>query len=279
MARLLVWFGVLLCVAAAEAQDLSRRSFTEKVAAALSARLAPRIVAVAGDLAITIKAPDGGETSLSLVNLYGDYARDPSKLNAIVEVYVAGLASQVPKRLEPTRIVPVMKDRQWFEETQRQLAERGGKLQLRHDEFAADLVIVYAEDTASRTRYLLSDEDIGVPPAELRRLAVDNLARILPKIEMRRHDDTFAMITAGADYGASLLLFDDIWSGGQIKFDGDIVVAAPAKDVVLVTGSQNHDGVAAVRKIAAGIAGQNRYRLTETLFVYRDGRFMKFEQK
>jgi uncharacterized protein YtpQ (UPF0354 family) len=55
------------------------------------------------------------------------------------------------------------------------------------------------------------------------------------------------MITAGGDYEASLLLFDDIWSGGQIKVEGDIVVAVPAKNVLLITGSQNRKGLAAAR--------------------------------
>ena len=47
------------------------------------------------------------------------------------------------------------------------------------------------------------------------------------------------MLKAGGDYEASLLLFDDIWRDGQVKVDGDIVVAVPAKDVLLVTGSNN----------------------------------------
>jgi uncharacterized protein YtpQ (UPF0354 family) len=122
----------------------------------------------------------------------------------------------------------------------------------------------------------MANEDTGVERAALRALAVDNLKRLLPKVEMRAHDDVFSMISAGGDYEASLLLFDDIWSSGQITVNGDIVVAIPAKDVLLVTGSRNRKGLEAVRKLTAEFAAKERYRLTESLFVFRKGRFVKF---
>ena len=84
------------------------------------------------------------------------------------------------------------------------------------------------------------------------------------------------MMTAGGDYEASLLLFDDIWRGGKIKMNGDIVVAVPAKDVLLITGSNNRKGIAAVRELAAKYKAESRYEITDTLFVYRNGRFVKF---
>ena len=58
--------------------------------------------------------------------------------------------------------------------------------------------------------------------------------------------------------------------------DGDIVVAVPAKDVVLITGSKSRKGIAHVREVAAKLKAESRYQLTDTLFVYRDGRFTRF---
>ena len=45
------------------------------------------------------------------------------------------------------------------------------------------------------------------------------------------------------------------------------------------TGSQNRNGLAALRTLAAKFVSENRYRLTDTLFVYRDGRFQRFGRK
>jgi uncharacterized protein YtpQ (UPF0354 family) len=54
------------------------------------------------------------------------------------------------------------------------------------------------------------------------------------------------------------------------------VVAVPARDVLLVTGSRNRTGLKKVRELAAKYVAEGRYELTDMLFVYRDGRFSKF---
>ena len=166
--------------------------------------------------------------------------------------------------------MPVISDRPWLAQLRDIFIKQDASQQPVFDDFNNELVVVYAEDSNSRTRYLSSSERIDIPRSELRRLAIDNLMRVMPKIEMRQHDDAFAMITSHPDYGE--LLVDDIWSGGQIKVDGDTVVAVPAKDVILVTGSRNRKGLKAVRSIAHELA-QGRYGLIDTLFVYRGGKF------
>jgi uncharacterized protein YtpQ (UPF0354 family) len=281
----IVLLALVACLSGASAvrAEPNAASFTQEVAQALTRALPARTVTVTRDLQLAIKEADGTQTTLSLANLFGDYQRDPARFAAIVEVYVSALSAPKPAsgggepaRLNRTRIVPLVKDRQWLDDNHRGLKASGITQEHVFDELNAELVVVYAEDSANRVRYLMSTEDIGVDRRELRKLAVDNLSRMLPKVEMRQHGDDFAMISAGGDYEASLLLLDDIWSGGQMKVNGDIVVAIPAKDVLLVTGSRNRKGLSAVRKLATEFAGQQRYRLTETLFVYRNGGFVKF---
>jgi uncharacterized protein YtpQ (UPF0354 family) len=110
----------------------------------------------------------------------------------------------------------------------------------------------------------------------LREAALTNLSRILPKIEIRPGADGVLLVSAGGEFDASLLLADNLWTGGQIKVDGDIVVAVPAKDVLIVTGSHNAAGLARLRAAAAKFAfGPNG--LTSALFAYRDGKFVRFE--
>ena len=99
--------------------------------------------------------------------------------------------------------------------------------------------------------------------------------RLMPRIEMRQLAEGAFMITSHADYGASLLLVDSIWSGDQVKVNGDIVVAVPAKDVILATGSRDRKNLKAMRTLAHDLA-KGSYGLIDTLFVYRKGRFVKF---
>jgi uncharacterized protein YtpQ (UPF0354 family) len=144
------------------------------------------------------------------------------------------------------------------------------------EDYNDELVIVYAMDEANRTRYLMANEEIGVARKDLRKLAVRNLDRLLPQVQLK-HDGDVGLMTANGDYEASLLLFDEIWRGGKVKVDGDIVVAVPAKDALFITGSNNREGIARLRKAATELKAQSRYQLTDTLFVYRDGRFTRFD--
>jgi uncharacterized protein YtpQ (UPF0354 family) len=84
------------------------------------------------------------------------------------------------------------------------------------------------------------------------------------------------MMTAGGDYEASLLLDVGIWTGGQIKVDGEIVVAIPSRDMLLITGSNSQAGIAKISKLAEHTLKVAPYRLTSQLFVFRDGKFVPF---
>lgn len=276
------FFGLVLGVCltcAAHAEPLTPKAFTDELVRVLAPKMPAGAVSVRGDLDLIIKRTGGGELKISLANSYQDYLRDPARLGEIVSTYVTAVATPVTARkVDRSRVVPVIKDRQWIDDTRAQLIKDGATKLPGHkvEDFNEHLMIVYAEDDPLRTRYLASAEDVGVAGAELRALAIENLKRILPKITLESHPDAeFSQLSAGGDYDASLLLLDDIWSGGQIKVDGDIVVAIPARNVLLVTGSRSRKGLKAVRAIVAE-AMKGSYRLTDMLFVYRKGKFVKF---
>jgi uncharacterized protein YtpQ (UPF0354 family) len=273
--RLLGVLTVLGACALARADILSPEQFTDRFARALQSAVPATTVAVVRPLQLTVRRNDGTSATVNLANVYRDAGGDASRFEDHVKAYATALASRASGKLDRARIVPVVKDRAWLAETQQLFRSRQDGQEPVFDEFNKELVVVYVEDSPGRMRYLWSAEDLGVARADLRALAVKNLLRILPKIERRQHDDAFSIISAGGDYEASLLLVDDIWSSGEIKVEGDIVVAVPARDVLLVTGSRSRKGLKAVRAMAAELA-KGQYRLTETLFVYRNGKFVKF---
>jgi uncharacterized protein YtpQ (UPF0354 family) len=274
--------SVLLILLAAigtpsKAETLSPPAFTQEFARAVAAAMPSSKVEVKGELELSIKDAGGLERAIFLANSYKDYVQDPARFGDIVKTLVAAMLQpgRTTGKLDPARIVPVIKDRQWLVELHATLRSQGKTQEQLSDSFNNELVIVYAEDDPTRMRYLTSDEDIGVARAEVRALAVDNLRRILPKIEMRGDDHMF-LVSAGGDYEASLLLLDEIWTGGQVKVNGDIVVAVPARDVLLITGSRDRIGLKRVREFTAKLVAEGPYRLTDVLFVYRNGRFTKF---
>lgn len=263
---------------AARADTPSPSAFTSQFARALQAALPSAKVSVVRDLQLDVKRVDGTSATVSLANNYRDYSGDPQWFDDVVKAYAAALAKPAGKqaaKLDGTRIVPLIKDRAWLAELQGHFKKQGSSQQPVFDDFNNELVVVYAEDTANRTRYLSSSEDLGIERSKLRGHAIDNVMRLMPRIEMRQLDEGAFMITSHADYGASLVLVDSIWSGDQIKVNGDVVVAVPAKDVILATGSRDRKNLKAIRQLAHDLA-KGSYGLTDTLFVYRKGRFVKF---
>ena len=263
-----VLFSVVAICVAICAEMLTPPAFTQEFARALARTRPSAKVSVAGDLKLTIKETDGLVRNIQL---------DPQRFDDLVATFSAIFSQSASKEagLDRTRIIPVIKDRQWLDELHNTLKAKGFAQQHLADRFNDELVIVYAQDDPNRMRYLTTQEDFGLSRAELRSLAIANLKRVLPKIEMGRVGDV-ALMSAGGNYEASLLLIDDIWSSGQIQVNGDIVVAIPTRDTLLVTGSRSRSGLKLVRELTAKFKAQGPYELTDTLFRYRDGRFTKF---
>jgi uncharacterized protein YtpQ (UPF0354 family) len=279
--RWLAWaLGALLCSQAAFAA-LSKEAFTREYVSVLGAALPGHKLDIVEPLHVKITDSKGATSSAFLDNAYSQYESDPDSRQDIIEQHVAARveAEAEPEPLNPANIIPVIKDRAWLEEVKRSVAAGGGKEPFNQvvEELNDVLVIVYAEDTPRNIRYF-SAEDLakaGVERTKLRALAVTNLRRVLPEIEL--HDSPLvAMLTAGGTYEASLLLLDDLWGGDKLKVNGDYVVAVPSRDLLLVTGSRNQDGLARLRELAEEVAATGSYTLTSELFVYRQGRFVRF---
>jgi uncharacterized protein YtpQ (UPF0354 family) len=220
-----------------------------------------------------------------LYNAYSEYKLDPSRVddvldrftNATLEAFRAGGAP-----IDLAKIVPVIKDREFLEETKRSLAARGvdtGKFDQYSEEYNDQLIIMYGIDSAKNIKYLQQADlrKLKLDSATLRSLALKNLMSILPGIQLHGSDGTY-MVTAGGTYEASVLLVDTIWQSDQFKVNGEIVVAVPARDMLLVTGSKDAKGLRSVREIVAKTMQGGSYQLTSQLFVYRNNKFIAFNE-
>jgi hypothetical protein len=237
MGRFLAAIVALVLVAhfaSAQAGDavprtLSTAAFTDAVAQALKGALPDgSTVTVQGDRRLAVRYPNNGTVDLDLGNAYARYVRAPESLQAVIADNVAAL-SQIPTwsaTLDRSRVVPVIKTKQWPEVLRRAAQANGPAAEYLIEPLNSELVVAYAEDTPSAIRFLTTRDDVG-DRAALRGLALANLRRLLPKIAIAGADGVF-MVAAGGNYEASLLLADEVWSGGQIKVDGDIVIAVCA---------------------------------------------------
>jgi uncharacterized protein YtpQ (UPF0354 family) len=280
-AAVLCGFGVLRLRAR---KPLPPAGFTKEFAKGLRSTLPSLTVDIKAERELRVTNAKGEKSTMFLDNAYAEYLRDPKALSDVIQKYGAGLA-EFPgdeASIDRSRIIPIVKDRKW-------LAEIRGSLQARSagpapenvfDDLNEELVVVYAVDSPKSICYLTPKnlQDTGVARGDLRGLAVENLKRLLPKIAVHP-GPLVSTVKADGNYEASLLLFDELWRSIQIKVDGDFVVAIPARDVLLVAGSQNPAGIAKLRELAAHVARESPYHLTNELFVYRDGSFKKLPQQ
>ena len=277
-------FVLSVSAPAGAAEIMSPRAFTDAFAATAHAAIPSAQVVVKGDLNVETRNAAGEATVSDLHNAYNRYSADPEHAREIIQGYVATLADTVQQSgtkapLDRSRIVPVLKNQTWVDATRKFLRALppGKASEPLTEPFNSKLTIVYVEDRAHSMRYLTTRDDVG-DRAKLHDSALANLGHLLGKMEMRGAADGLWLISAGGNYEASLLLADGIWSSGQVKVDGDIVAAVPAKDALMVTGSRNAAGVARLRQVAAELA-HGPYALTPALFVYRDGKFIEFDEK
>lgn len=266
----------------AAGEVLGREAFTGQFIAALQAALPDAQIVRTADMEVKVEARDGNDRVLFLHNAYNAYLQSPLEKSSIIETYVSAVLESQPDpddRVDPQRIVPVVKDRGWLLEMQQMYRARGtDSPPSAYEELNDELIVLYAEDTPATVRYLSRQQldGAGVKPSVLRARAMDNLMALLPAIELYGTDGVY-MLTAGGTYEASLLLAASIWDSGQVVVDGDYVVAIPARDVLLVTGSNDPDNIEKLRRMAASVTVDTPYRLTEVLFIYRNGTFVRYD--
>jgi uncharacterized protein YtpQ (UPF0354 family) len=275
-----------ICSGCSKSDVLSPTSFTSEYATALRKSSPGLKVEIVRDLQLKVTATDGRETTSFLDNAYDTCKLEPKSKDEVIKRFVAAgletIASlETSEELDRTRIVPVIKDRPWIEETRKAVMGRGVKEMPEnvYEDLNSDLIILYAEDSPKNIRYFGSKdlEKAHLERNELRKLACENLKRLLPKIE-RRGTNGFYMLTAGGDYEASLLLLDSVWSDLQKEVRGDIVVAIPTRDLLLVTCSHDARGIEKMKQLVEKASAEGSYRLTTKLFVFHGGKLDEFKQ-
>lgn len=279
----LLLFALALGTQAA-AQGLSGDAFTALYAEALRGKAPELEVRIAGPMELSIER-DGETLTAYLDNAYARYQAEPERLHDVIADYVGATLEtlhSVGAGIDASRIVPVIKDVAYLEEVG--LNHGGDAPSLAHDRYNDHLVILYAEDTPRNMRFLSEPdlEELGIPRDRRRAIAVENFGALLPDVEARGGEGTYMLIADGF-YEASLLLFDDIWTGdiwvnGTMPVAGELVVAVPARDILLVTGSDDAEGLNTLRQVAEEVVAGAPYALTSQLFVYRGGQFVPFDR-
>ena len=231
-----------------------------------------------GDATLRLVKPDNGQGTLFLENLWLKYCEVEDRME-LIELYIRNAARLGTEAAGPdrNRVVPVIKDSRFVELTNLDAEIANRKADLLKEHLCGDLWVVYCEDQNERITTLKRNSitALGISENELRQLAVENLRTILPPAQCHGSGPWY-LLTAGADYVASLLLFDRIWDQTAKMVDGDLVATVPTRDVLMFTGSNSIEGIAEIRKRSSEICNTGPHAISDTLIVRRNGTWSVF---
>ena len=218
-----------------------------------------------------------------LDNAYTSYKNEPDSFASVVQLYLQSSAD-LYKQEEPIqkdKIIPIIKDAAYIDDVARTLNannKTNEPVELVYEKYNDKLVIVYAEDGRSGIAYFTAErfKEAGLNKDSLFDLAMKNLDNILPEIQ-RNGEDGYYMLTAGGNYETSLILIKSIWSKENMPVKGDIVIAIPTRDLLLVTGSKDADAVNKMRSVAKEAYETGPYQLTPDLFHWDGKKFQPYK--
>ncbi|MEF7615655.1 DUF1444 domain-containing protein [Aquincola sp. MAHUQ-54] len=139
-----------------------------------------------------------------------------------------------------------------------------------------ELLVTYAFDQPEQfvmaTPGLLART--GIAPQDAAAVALTNLRRQLPEPKYFMKGGCIAAYTGGG-LEATLLLLDDLWLDLQPRFRGDIVVAAPHRDRLLMCDSGDTQALATLRDDSRQFLAEadDGHGLSAQLMVRRGGRW------
>ena len=140
------------------------------------------------------------------------------------------------------------------------------------DDLVGELVVMYAfgppygERLITRTD--LNELDMGW--RALRRQAAQNLSGMGDQVRVHGQPPSLMLSFDGLE--SSLLLVDELWERLARQVPGELVIGVPARDVVIVTGSESEAGLEKARRAVDRVfyAG-DEHLLSPDLLVRRRG--------
>jgi uncharacterized protein YtpQ (UPF0354 family) len=217
----------------------------------------------ASESEIKMIAPDGKSGSIFLQNLWKQCERCPEERADIVDRYVRIFVSRIEGRakLSTKNVTVVVRDTEYCNFLAKE------KQAVVTDHLLGDLLIVLTVDLLESITVLTVEQfaSLGLDKKELIKLGTENVDQILGRMEFSPYGECFSLECESIDYASSALLLDYVWDQAAGLIEGDLIVALPARDTVLFTGSANAKGLQEIREAANYVVKNGHHVITETL--------------
>ena len=214
---------------------------------------------------------------LSVDNAYLAYQSNPDSLQQIMASYITSLRSAFAQAdtASAGNILPVIKPKSFLNAS----ANMGGPAVSPgvHEMYNDELVILYAMDLPNNVRGLSESDltDLGIARESLFEISINNLVNLIPTFQVKGGNGLF-MVMAGGTYESSLILHPDTIHEDNFKVNGELVIAIPNRDVLLVTGSNDMPNVTKVVAIADKMFKENNYPISPFLYKRIDNKWQRW---
>jgi uncharacterized protein YtpQ (UPF0354 family) len=205
-------------------------------------------------LSLKVTRANGESSDLHLTNAYSTYLNNRSQRKSVIAQFVLSIVEADVDGLLPKNVIPTIKDKAYVEEVRAQVAAKGKSPEefFVTEEYNQELVIVYAVDSPTSIRYLNPSDlpELNLNGESLRSFAVGNLQQIVPSVEVHGNPPFF-QLKAGGMFESALLLFDRVWDKKELQIEGDIIVAVPSRETLLVADGSSEKAVVQIQKAAS----------------------------
>ena len=213
-----------------------------------------------------------------LVNAFKEYKNAPEELDEIIKDYISSaiaLYANETEKVDRNGIVPLIKPTSYINAIKNNGNGTDEKSEFVWEKYNKELIILYVEDLQECMSYLYVHDliNLEIDRESLRSYATKNLRKRLPAIKELIKENIYH-ITIDGSYEASLILFDEIWQSYQSRFEGDVVIAIPNRDLLLITDSNNLSSMEKLREMVDLNYQRGSYPISNKLYTRKNNRFI-----
>lgn len=158
-----------------------------------------------------------------------------------------------------------------------------GHVELPHDQqpiikkLYDDLVLTFAVDRGDNYEIMqnaLLESNPHLSEEVLFQASVSTLTQeIGDKIELQGNPEYVVMVTAGGNLEAAIILMDSFWEQVHPLFNGDLVIAVPARDLLFITSAGNTEAIVYLKDLVKGYFEnpESQGLLSKGLFLKNEG--------
>jgi uncharacterized protein YtpQ (UPF0354 family) len=219
---------------------------------------------LASESEIRIIWPDGKSNSMFL-NLWSECEKSPDERAEIVDRYVRVLVPELEESeaMSSTKdLVVLVRD---VEYSNLVPAEDRDFVT---DHIVGDLWTILGVDSPESINTLTARKlaPFALDKRELIKVGLENVEQMLGQMQFSPYGECFTLSCESIDYASTALLLDYVWEQAANLIEGDLILAVPARDTVLFTGSANVKGLQQLRDEVQYVFTTGHHLISETLF-------------